>query len=145
MEIAEFNWITSLFGGFLLGLSAMLLLVFRGDVAGINGMVSGVLSFKWQEMGWRINFIIGLILGVVIYQWVYGSSSLVLEPLVDTQWVIFAGFIVGIGATIGNGCTSGHGICGISRFSMRSIVATITFISTGIVTVYLVHHVGVLG
>ena len=145
MEIVEFSWMSSLFGGFLLGISAMVLLVFRGDVAGINGMVSGILSFKFKEMGWRINFVVGLIIGVFIYQWAYGSTSLVLEPLVETKWVILAGFIVGIGATIGNGCTSGHGICGMSRFSVRSIVATFTFITTGIITVYLVHHMGVLG
>ena len=145
MAIAEFSWMSSLFGGFLLGVSAMILMVFRGDVAGVNGMVSGILSFKVKEMGWRINFVVGLIIGVAIYQFAFGSSSLVLEPLVDTQWVILAGFVVGIGATMGNGCTSGHGICGISRFSTRSIVATITFISTGAITVFLVHHLGVLG
>ena len=144
MLIAEFNPIMSFVGGALLGLSAMLLLIFRGDVAGINGMVSGIINFKKGELGWRIHFVLGLIIGVTIYQFLAEPNSLELDPLVDVQWVAVAGFLVGIGATFGNGCTSGHGICGMARFSRRSIVATCTFMFTAAVTVYLVHHLGVL-
>lgn len=144
MQLAVFDPMLSLIGGMLLGLSAMMLLLLRGDVAGINGMVAGIISLKKGELGWRLNFVIGLMIGVAIYQFFSEPGSLELQPLVSTPWVIVAGFLVGIGATFGNGCTSGHGICGVSRFSTRSIVATCTFMFTAAVTVYLVHHVGIL-
>jgi uncharacterized membrane protein YedE/YeeE len=140
MEIVNFDPITSYLGGLILGGSAMMLYILRGDVAGINGMVTGILRPIKGEVSWRILFIIGLVIGGILYR-SYGGALETLEPAVEGYWVVLAGLLVGLGATFGSGCTSGHGICGISRWSVRSMTATVTFMVTAIITVFIIKHV----
>ena len=125
--MSNFTPLASLAGGALIGASASLLLRAEGRVAGISGIVSGIFGARWRAM-----FVVGLLVGGVLMRIVRPSSfgaSVVSLPL-----AIVAGLIVGIGTKLGGGCTSGHGVCGISRLSKRSIVATGTFMATGIVT-----------
>lgn len=131
----KFIYIYPLIGGMLLGLSAVLLLLFNGKIAGISGISSGLLS-KIQEK-WRWLFLIGMVTAG------YLSSFVIAQPIQLTQsWFILggAGFLVGLGAKLGNGCTSGHGICGVGRLSKRSIVAVCIFILTAMITVYIRLH-----
>ncbi|MBC5850255.1 YeeE/YedE family protein [Vibrio metschnikovii] len=129
----------SLFGGMLLGVSATLLLLLNGKVAGISGILGGLLTPKAQDTAWRWLFIIGLVVGGV-----FGVRLLAAEvPLQyssSTGMLIIAGLLVGLGTRLGNGCTSGHGICGIGRLSLRSIVATGIFMLVAGITVFLRLH-----
>lgn len=139
MQIVNFDPISAFIGGLILGGSALMLYLLRGDVAGINGMVTGILKPIKGEVSWRVLFIVGLIIGGIIYR-SYGGSITRLEPAVDGYWVVLAGLLVGLGATFGSGCTSGHGICGLARWSVRSLVATLTFMATAILTVFIIRH-----
>ncbi|MDO9017292.1 MAG: YeeE/YedE family protein [Deltaproteobacteria bacterium] len=129
------DWIRALQGGALIGLSASLLLGLNGRVMGISGIVGGLLAPSAGDVAWRALFIAGLVGGGLVAlalmpgAFSAGSASLGL--------VLLAGLLVGVGTRIGNGCTSGHGVCGISRFSPRSVAATLTFIGTGALTVLL--------
>ena len=129
----------SLFGGMLLGVSATLLLLLNGKVAGISGILGGLLTPKAQDTAWRWLFIIGLVVGGV-----FGVRLLAAEvPLQyssSTGMLIIAGLLVGLGTRLGNGCTSGHGICGIGRLSLRSIVATGIFMLVAGITVFVRLH-----
>lgn len=132
----------SLFGGMLLGLSAILLMLFSGKVAGISGIVGGLLNPQKNDASWRAAFVIGMILSVLVVA-PFGFS------LVDVSdnnilLVSFAGLLVGFGTRLGNGCTSGHGIVGMGRFSKRSIYATCTFMISAIVVVLIRRLLGVL-
>lgn len=141
MTVLDFDPAPALIGGIFIGLAAAILLLFSGKIFGISGMLSGVLSFKKGEWEWRLLIIVGLIIGALI-----GHELFQTTKQVETRpypYLIIGGFIVGIAARIGSGCTSGHGICGIARFSTRSIVATITFILSGIVTVAILRMLGV--
>jgi len=140
MEIINFDPVNAYVGGLMLGGSAMMLYLLRGDVAGINGMLTGIIKPIKGEVSWRILFLVGLVLGGLLYRG-YGGALETLEPAVDGYWVVLAGLLVGIGATFGSGCTSGHGICGISRWSIRSIMATVTFMASAVVTVSIIRHV----
>jgi uncharacterized membrane protein YedE/YeeE len=140
MQIVNFDPVNAFIGGLILGGSAMMLYILRGDVAGINGMVTGILKPIKGEVSWRILFIVGLVIGGIIYR-SYGGTITQLEPAVDGYWVVLAGLLVGLGATFGSGCTSGHGICGIARWSVRSIAATGTFMITAIITVFFIRHI----
>ncbi|MCC6559490.1 MAG: YeeE/YedE family protein [Polyangiaceae bacterium] len=135
----EFTFTGPLAGGALLGLGASLLLLFNGKVAGISGIFAGLLTPRAGEIAWRAAFIGGLILG--------GLALAVLHPALapagggrPLALVVIAGLLVGYGTRLGNGCTSGHGLCGVSRLSVRSLVATVTFIATGAVAVVLTRH-----
>ncbi len=131
-----------LLGGALIGLSASLLLAMNGRVAGISGMLQGLLGGEGEgERVWRGLFLAGLMLGGVIALVVLPGASLDGEPPA-IGIAVLAGVLVGIGTHIGNGCTSGHGVCGISRFSVRSVVATVTFIATGAITVAVMRAMG---
>ncbi|WP_411912868.1 YeeE/YedE family protein [Vibrio sp. Vb0349] len=136
MAVAMFEvpWM-SLLGGIIVGVSAITLVLFTGKTAGISGILNG--AVENADRVWRIVFLIAMVLGGVFAIYVLGghvpeqySGSVVL--------VIVAGLLVGVGTRIGNGCTSGHGICGIGRFSIRSVVATCTFMATAMLTVLLV-------
>lgn len=140
MEIINFDPINAYIGGLMLGVSAMMLYLMRGDVAGINGMLTGIIKPIKGEVSWRVLFLVGLVLGGLLYRG-YGTALTVLEPAVEGYWVVIAGLLVGIGATFGSGCTSGHGICGIARWSIRSIIATVTFMATAVATVFVIRHV----
>ncbi len=142
MEIVNFTPIPAFIGGALIGLSAALLLWMQGRIAGISGIAGGIIYPEKGDMDWRIVFVIGLVLGGFIYQWIgVGAGVAHIEAVVSTPMLIIAGLLVGVGTTIGTGCTSGHGICGLARRSPRSLVATLTFMVTALVTVFIVRHV----
>ena len=142
--------IASLLGGMLIGLSVSVMLLFNGKIAGISGIVGGILSPAQNDTKWRLLFLGGLLVGGMLVgsQTVSFSSAdfFAAEDVfaieIERSWLalILAGLLVGFGSRFGSGCTSGHGVCGISRLSPRSLVATITFISTGALVVYIVNH-----
>ncbi|GAD89372.1 hypothetical protein VHA01S_019_00490 [Vibrio halioticoli NBRC 102217] len=129
----------SLFGGMLLGVSASILLLFNGKIAGISGIVSGLLKNQTGDKGWRWLFVLGMIAGGLLGATAFGAM---IPISYDSQlWVLLlGGLLVGLGTKIGNGCTSGHGICGIGRLSKRSLVATCVFMLAAGVTVFVRLH-----
>ncbi|TVQ48922.1 MAG: YeeE/YedE family protein [Gloeocapsa sp. DLM2.Bin57] len=130
----ELNWISPLIGGMLIGLSATILLLCNGRIAGISGMINGAITFK-PEQGWRWIFLLGMILGGLIYEYLWTDQRT--PPSTFSPWLmLIGGFLVGFGTRLGNGCTSGHGVCGLGRLSFRSLIAVITFMITAIITVY---------
>jgi len=134
----NFTPYSALAGGVLIGISASLLMYLNGRVAGISGIVGGIFNRStWAEKAWRIAFIIGLVLGGFIYAHYY-PVSIVPREFITTTWLVLGGLLVGFGTAMGSGCTSGHGICGVSRFSLRSLSAVASFLLSGIVTVYIV-------
>lgn len=124
----------AIYGGVIIGLAVSIMLLFNGRVTGISGIIGGLLDKKTSDNGWRFSFIAGLIVGGVILRFFYPDSFLLISKSTNVDYII-AGFLVGFGTLLGNGCTSGHGVCGISRLSLRSIVSTLTFIFFGIVSV----------
>ena len=135
----QFTPIASLCGGILIGLSASLLLLGDGKIAGISGIVSGLLRPVKYDTAWRAFFILGLLIGGLLFQ-VIAPEVFTIGISRSAGTLILAGLLVGFGTRLGSGCTSGHGVCGISRFSPRSFVSTITFIVTGAITVYIINH-----
>lgn len=135
----HFTPVASLLGGMLIGLSASLLLLCNGKIAGISGILGGILTPVQKDTSWRILFMSGLLAGGVLLRLV-SPQVFTVEISRSTTILILAGLCVGFGTRLGNGCTSGHGVCGLSRFSQRSLVATITFIVTGMLTVFVVNH-----
>ena len=138
----EFTPFSSLIGGALIGLAAVMVMLFHGRIAGISGILGCFLP-PWSNTDgllWRAAFVLGLILAPIIYQEFLGIK---IEHIVSNNLLtmISAGLIVGLGVGLGRGCTSGHGVCGIPRASVRSIIATITFMSFGILTVFIIRHV----
>ncbi|HSM83415.1 MAG TPA: YeeE/YedE family protein [Nodosilinea sp.] len=132
------EWFYGLFGGILIGLSATLLLAFNGRIAGISGMVNGAITFAAAE-AWRWLFLLGLVAGGVIYEYALAPQPTPTYSFAPLTMVV-AGLLVGFGTRMGNGCTSGHGVCGLGRRSVRSLVAVITFMTTGMVTVFITRH-----
>ncbi len=130
----------ALLGGVLIGLSSILLLLADGKIAGISGMMGGLLGSSPRRNGWRYAFLAGLAAGGLGF---HLAGWPVFTPLrgLSQGALIAAGVLVGLGTQLGSGCTSGHGICGLGRLSRRSLAATLTFMSTGALTVYLVRHV----
>ena len=133
MNIINFTPIPAFVGGILIGLAVIIFLVGNGRIAGISGIVDN-LFFSKNNRSDNILFIIGVILGPIIYQTIT-KSIIPFSITTSIPVVILGGIFVGVGTKIGSGCTSGHGICGISRFSIRSIVATLVFLTTGVLTV----------
>jgi uncharacterized membrane protein YedE/YeeE len=132
-----------LLGGALIGLSASLLLLANGRVAGISGIVGSLLAPVRGDIAWRVSFLGGLLTGGLLLVWRLPSAFAAPSALSmgGAVLLVVAGLLLGFGSRLGNGCTSGHGVCGISRGSRRSIVATLTFMATGVLTVFLVRHV----
>ena len=128
----------SLAGGALIGLSAALLILGSGRVAGISGIVGGLLKPGGPELPWRLAFLVGLIGAPLV--WGLFAAPPEAQPVAGTGTLVLAGLLVGVGTRYGAGCTSGHGVCGLSRLSPRSLVATLTFMAAGFVTVYVVRH-----
>ncbi len=138
--MAETNLFGGLTGGMLIGLAAALLLLVNGRIAGISGILGGLITANSpSERLWRGAFIIGLVCGAAIYSWLYGGLPLQLQA--GNLLLLLAGLLVGFGTRLGSGCTSGHGVCGLARRSPRSLVATATFIACGMLTVYVMRHV----
>jgi uncharacterized protein len=143
MTIVNFTPFSALFGGAIIGLAAALLFHFKGRIAGISGIFGGLFSANNASMrgdiAWRVFFIGGLILGGFIWM-MMGGDTQALAPVVSSNWIVVAGLLVGVGTTLGTGCTSGHGICGISRFSVRSMASTATFMASGFAIVFVIRH-----
>ena len=139
----EFTPWASLAGGALIGLSAVMLIVLLGRVAGISGMAGALLQLPtWsslQQWGWRLAFMLGLVAAPLVWQIFAPLPAMQMpsNPLV----IIAAGLLVGFGTRMGSGCTSGHGVCGLSRLSMRSLAATLAFMASGAATVFVVRHI----
>ncbi len=136
----HFTPVSGLIGGLLIGLSTVLLILFNGRIAGISGIVGGLLASKSSDIGWRAVFVVGLLLGAFVYMLATGGA-LGINIQASLPVLVVAGLLLGFGARLGSGCTSGHGICGIARFSRRSIVATLVFFVTAIITVFLTQHI----
>ncbi|MDO9561839.1 MAG: YeeE/YedE thiosulfate transporter family protein [Bradyrhizobium sp.] len=137
--MANFTPLSAAIGGALIGLSSVLLMLLTGRIAGISGIFGGLLNPGTGDKAWRLAFIAGLILAPPLAGWIgYGMPT----PELPASWtvIIAAGLLVGFGSRMGDGCTSGHGICGIARLSVRSIVATVIFMLTAILTVALTRH-----
>ena len=136
--MTEFTPFLSLGGGILIGLAALGGFLLFGRVLGMTGILANTLRFDFGEAGWRPMFLIGLVLGPLVLSWVMPSPHGFQAPGVVA--LIVGGLLVGYGTRVGSGCTSGHGICGISRLSKRSIVAVCTFMATAFVTVFVTRH-----
>ena len=135
----NFTPVASLIGGILIGLSASAMLLFNGKIAGISGIVAGLLNPTKSDIVWRAAFVAGLLTGGFILK-LLSSQTFDIDVVRSGTAFVFAGLLIGFGARLGNGCTSGHGVCGISRFSKRSIAATAIFIATGAAAVYVVNY-----
>ena len=136
----NFTPISGLIGGLLIGLAATLLLLLNGRLSGISGIVGGLLAPKSLDVGWRVAFVAGLMVGALAYVLATGSA-LAVTMQASLPVLVVAGLMVGFGTRLGSGCTSGHGLCGIARLSKRSIVATSVFFVVAMLTVFLTHHV----
>ncbi|WP_281718279.1 YeeE/YedE family protein [Pandoraea apista] len=139
LDTLHFTPWTALAGGVLIGLAVVWLMLSAGRIAGISGIVGGLLRPRAGDVGWRVVFIAGMMAA----PWGYRAVAVVPEAQIDagTAMLIAAGLLVGFGTRLGSGCTSGHGVCGLSRLSWRSLVATLCFMATGVATVFVVRHV----
>ena len=135
MEILEFSWLPALAGGIMIGTASALLMAFNGRVAGISGILGGLLSRWSPDQWWRLTFLLGLVLGGgAAYHWAPEAVIDITEN--GTMQVLAAGLLVGLGTRIGSGCISGHGVCGIGRLSIRSLIATLVFVESGMLKVF---------
>lgn len=131
------SWINALVGGLIIGLAVSLMLLWNGRVTGISGIIYGLLTPKKQDVAWRASFVIGLVTGgfALLGFWDLPKN------MGDVDWTVpVGGLLVGFGTVLGSGCTSGHGVCGMSRLSPRSLVATLLFIFSGMMVVYFMRH-----
>jgi uncharacterized membrane protein YedE/YeeE len=128
----------SLAGGILLGIASALFILVNGRILGISGILGGLLIPKAGDVAWRVAFVLGLLAAPLLYAGLRGPW----EVRIDAGWgtVVAAGLLVGVGTRYASGCTSGHGVCGLSRLSPRSLVATVSFMAAGFVVVYLARH-----
>lgn len=137
------EWINALIGGAIIGMAVSLMLYWNGRVTGISGIINGILSPLKGDTLWRAMFVGGLVLGGLAMK--ISHPEVFAGQLETADWtVVVAGLLVGFGTVMGSGCTSGHGVCGISRLSPRSLVATVAFIAAGIGAVTLFRFLGVL-
>ena len=137
--MSNFTPVSSLLGGLLIGLAAALLWLANGRIAGISGIVGNLPSARTGDVAWRISCLAGLILAPLGYAALAGTPVVRLDA--SAPILIAGGLLVGFGTRLGGGCTSGHGVCGLARFSRRSIVATCLFMAAGFVTVFVMRHI----
>lgn len=139
IDWASFTPYAALAGGVLIGLAAAMFILLNGRIAGISGVLGGLLRPKKGDVGWRLAFVLGLVAAPAAY----APVAQVPTPQIDASWgaLVLAGLLVGLGTRYGAGCTSGHGVCGLSRLSPRSLAATAAFMGAGFVTVFIVRHV----
>jgi uncharacterized membrane protein YedE/YeeE len=138
--MTNFTPFSALAGGALIGLAAVLLLRLNGRIAGVSG-IAGSLWFSVRgERAWRLMFLAGLILGTGIWFLISGQGASP-RPQFPVTLLVLSGLLVGYGTSLGGGCTSGHGVCGLARLSLRSLVATVVFLSVGMATTFVVRHV----
>lgn len=133
----DFSPLESFSGGLLIGLAAAIFILFHGRIMGVSSIVGGLFRSSKDDRGWRISFLAGLILAPLIAKFSGLSPSIRIEQ--SMVWLVLAGLLVGFGTSLGNGCTSGHGVCGIARLSPRSITATLIFMGFGMLTVWLMN------
>ena len=128
----------SLAGGILLGLASAMFILINGRILGISGIIGGLLRPTSGDVGWRLAFVLGMLVAPLLYLLLAGPVAV----RIDASWatLVVAGLLVGVGTRFGSGCTSGHGVCGLSRLSPRSLVATLAFMGAGFVTVYLMRN-----
>jgi len=138
IDWSHFTPWTSLAGGVLIGLASALLLLANGRIAGISGIVGGLLRPRRGEWGWRLAFVAGLVGAPPLFQLFAPLPAVQIDA--GTPLLLAAGLLVGLGTRYGSGCTSGHGVCGLSRLSPRSLAATLAFIFTGALAVFFVRH-----
>jgi uncharacterized membrane protein YedE/YeeE len=138
IDFAHFTPGMSLTGGLMIGAAAAVLILFNGRIAGISGILGGLLSLPRKDMAWRLTFLAGLV-GAPVVASLLGQSAV---ADIDASWneILVAGLLVGLGTRYASGCTSGHGVCGMSRGSIRSFVATLTFMAAGFLTVFVQLH-----
>lgn len=134
----SFTPVSAFTGGMIIGLATALLLLVTGRIAGISGIVGGLIELRKGDLAWRAAFVIGLLFAPWLWRWLGELPSVHVES--SHVILVLAGLAVGIGTRYGSGCTSGHGVCGLSRLSPRSIVATISFMVTGMGVVYIIRH-----
>ena len=140
--MTEFTPLAGALGGALIGLSAVVLMGGIGRIAGLTGILGGVLDGPFRaENGWRALFLLGLLAGTILTALLGGFDADALAFPGNPLTTVLGGLLVGAGTALGSGCTSGHGICGMSRLSVRSLVATAVFMATAIATVFLTRHV----
>ncbi|MDO9437847.1 YeeE/YedE family protein [Hydrogenophaga sp.] len=141
VDWANFTPWASLAGGILIGIAAAMFILLNGRVLGVSGILGGLLPPKAGDAGWRIAFLLGLFCAPVVFTFL-APQSFQHAPRIDASvgLLILAGLLVGFGTRVGSGCTSGHGVCGISRLSPRSVVATLFFMGAGIATVFAVRQ-----
>lgn len=132
-------WLLAAVGGILIGLAAILMMGGLGRIAGISGIAAGLVTRRSPDWSWRLAFVLGLLGAAPLLGLLRGNTGIG-APQVGWPWMALAGVLVGLGTRLGSGCTSGHGVCGIARFSTRSLAATATFMAFGVLTVTLVRH-----
>lgn len=141
IDWSHFTPWSSLSGGIILGVASAIFILINGRILGISGIVGGLLPPKPGDTLWRLAFLAGMFAAPWVFS-VLAPPDMISTPQIDadTLMLVIAGLLVGIGTRYGSGCTSGHGVCGLSRMSPRSLTATISFMGTGFLTVYLVRH-----
>jgi uncharacterized membrane protein YedE/YeeE len=141
IDWANFTPWASLGGGIVLGLAAAMFILLNGRVLGISGILGGLLSPRLGDIGWRLAFLLGMAAAPVVMTWL-APAGLLAAPRIEAGYglVVAAGLLVGVGTRYGSGCTSGHGVCGLSRMSPRSLVATLSFMGAGFAVVFVVRH-----
>ena len=133
---------SALAGGVLLGLASAAFILLNGRVLGISGILGGLLAPLKGDVGWRIAFLLGMACAPAVFSLVFPTEAVVLPRIDSSYWgLIVAGLLVGIGTSYASGCTSGHGVCGLSRLSPRSMVATASFMAAGFLVVFVLRHV----
>ncbi len=141
LDWANFTPWSSLTGGIVLGIASALFILINGRILGISGILGGLLPPKLGDTTWRIAFLLGMFAAPTVFHAVVPVEYVTAPRIEATEWmIVVAGLLVGIGTRYASGCTSGHGVCGLSRLSPRSLVATGSFMSAGFVTVYVVRH-----
>ena len=138
--MGDFTPVSGLVGGLLIGLAVALMLLLNGRIAGVSGIVGGLVNPKGGDTAWRLAFVAGLLFGALAYILLVGGTSPV-DVLASQPAILIGGLLVGFGTSMGSGCTSGHGLCGMARFSRRSMAATAIFFGVAMITVFMTRHV----
>ncbi|MFD0914810.1 YeeE/YedE family protein [Pseudahrensia aquimaris] len=140
MIATQFTPVSAVIGGSMIGLAAVMTMVLLGRIMGISGILGGFFSPSiGSEANWRVPFVVGIVIAPVIY-WLFSGDIPQIQIPADIYTMAGTGVLVGFGAALGSGCTSGHGVCGMARLSKRSFVSVVTFMSTAIVTVFVTQH-----
>ena len=145
IDWAHFTPFASLTGGIILGIASAIFILVNGRILGISGILGGLMPPKLGDTFWRISFLLGLLVAPTVFHAVV-PAQYITAPRIDAtdMMVVIAGLLVGVGTRYASGCTSGHGVCGLSRLSPRSLVATLSFMGTGFAMVYVMRHLAII-